>query len=40
MLGPLLLYVNDMPNCVNSPILQFADDVKMFQCHRDACLPG
>ena len=20
-----------MPNCVNSPILQFADDVKMFR---------
>ena len=32
MLGLLLfnIYVNDMPNCVNSPILQFADDVKMF----------
>ena len=31
--GPLLfnIYVNEMPNCVNSPILQFADDVKMFQ---------
>ena len=33
VLGPLLfnIYVNNMPNCVNSPILQFADDVKMFQ---------
>ena len=33
VLGPLLfnIYVNDMPNCVNSPILQFADDVKMFR---------
>ena len=36
MLGPLLFniyYVNDhdMPNCVDSPILQFADDIKMFQ---------
>ena len=32
VLGPLLfnIYVNDMPNCVNSPILIFADDVKMF----------
>ena len=33
VLGPLLfnIYVNDMPNCVDSPILQFADDVKMFR---------
>ena len=33
VLGPLLfnIYVNDMPNCVNNPILQFADDVKMFR---------
>ena len=33
VLGPLLfnIYVNDMPNCVSSPILQFADDVKMFR---------
>ena len=32
VLGPLLfnIYVNDMPNCVNSPVLQFADGVKMF----------
>ena len=30
VLGPLI-YVNDMPNCVDSPILQFADDIKMFQ---------
>ena len=33
MLGSLLfnIYVNDMPNCVNSPILQFANDVKIFR---------
>ena len=33
MLGPLLfnIYVNDMPNCVDSPILQFANDVKIFR---------
>ena len=34
VLGPLLfnIYVNDhdMPNCVNSPILQFSYDVKIF----------
>ena len=29
VLGPY--YMNDMPNCVNSPILQFTDDVKIFR---------
>jgi len=33
VLGPILLniYVSDMPLIVNSPIIQFADDVKMFR---------
>jgi len=32
VLGPLHfnIYVNDMPVQVNSPVLQFADDLKMF----------
>ena len=33
VLGPILfnMYVSDMPSIVNSPIVQFADDVKMFR---------
>ena len=33
ILGPILfnMYVSDMPLIVNSPIVQFADDVKMFR---------
>ena len=36
VLGPSLLniYVSDMPSIVNSPIFQFADDVKMFTTIR------
>jgi len=33
VLGPILfnIYVSDMPLIVNSPIVQFADDVKMLR---------
>ena len=33
ILGPILfnIYVSDMPLIVNSPIVQFADDVKMLR---------
>ena len=36
VLGPILfnIYVSDMPLIVNSPIFQFADDVKMFRTIR------
>ena len=36
VLGPSLLniYVSDMPSIVNSPIFQFADDVKIFRTIR------
>ena len=38
MLGPLLfnIYVNDIASQVNSTILQFADDLKMFRVIHDA----
>ena len=34
VLGPLLftIYVNDLPSCVNSTLLLFADDTKPFRC--------
>jgi len=40
VLGPLLfnIYVNDIPDVVSSPILLFADDIKIFRCiktHQD-----
>ena len=40
VLGPLLfnIYVNNIPDVVSSPILLFADDVKVFRCiktHHD-----
>ena len=37
MLGPLLfsIYVNDMASQVNSAVLQFADDLKMFRAVHD-----
>ena len=33
VLGPLLfnIYVNDIPDTVKSPILLFADDIKIFR---------
>ena len=36
VLGPLLftVYVNDLPPCVNSLLLLFADDTKLFRCIR------
>ena len=36
VLGPLLftVYVNDLPSCVNSSLLSFADDTKLFRCIR------
>ena len=36
VLGPLLfnIYVNDIPDTVKSPILLFADDIKIFRCIR------
>ena len=36
VLGPILfnIYVSNMPLIVNSPIFQFADDVKMFRTIR------
>ena len=36
VLGPLLftIYVNDLPSCVSSSLLMFADDTKLFQCIR------
>ena len=32
--GPLLftINVNDLPSCVNSTLLLFADDTKLFRC--------
>jgi len=38
VLGPLLfnIYVNDMPAQVNSSVLQFADDFKMFHVIQSA----
>ena len=36
--GPYLLYVNDIPDIVDSTILLFADDIKIFRCiksHED-----
>ena len=34
VLGPLLftIYVNDIPSCVDSSLLLFADDTKLFRC--------
>ena len=34
VLGPLLftIYVNNLPSCVNSTLLLFADDAKLFRC--------
>ena len=34
VLGPLLfaIYVNDLPSCINSTLLLFADDTKLFCC--------
>ena len=34
VLGPLLfnIYLNDMPDIVDSPTLLFADDIKIFRC--------
>ena len=36
VLGPLLftVYVNDLPPCVNSSLMLFADDTKLFHCIR------
>ena len=36
VLGTLLftVYVNDLPSCVNSSLLSFADDTKLFRCIR------
>ena len=36
VLGPLLftIYVNDLPSCVSSSLLMFADDTKLFRCIR------
>ena len=35
VLGPLFnIYVNDIPIAVNSSVLQFADDLKMFKSHK------
>ena len=33
VLGPLLftIYVNDLPSCVNSTLLLFVDDIKLFR---------
>lgn len=33
VLGPIL-FVSDTPSIVNSPVFQFADDVKMFRTIR------
>ena len=42
VLGPLLfaLYVNELPSLVSSPILMFADDIKLYRVIRspDDCL--
>ena len=34
VLSPLMfsIYVNDVPDIVDSPILLFADDIKIFRC--------
>ena len=44
VLGPLLfnMYVNDIPDIVDSPILLFADEIKIFRCiksHEDYIRP-
>ena len=40
VLGPVLfnIYINDIMTQISSPVLQFADDLKMFHIIRDALI--